>query len=103
MQHWVKRLFVGFWKDGLLAELKGRMSRRCRLAELKGRMSRRCRFLLFLKHKCLVTLIQMTSYHNDHPKQVGKQTVQLSKECKKCPNVQSPFMKPFVDPWSGTN
>ena len=35
----------GFWKDGLLAESQ-------------ARMSRGCRFLLFCKHKCLVTLIE---------------------------------------------
>ena len=27
---WAKRLFVGFEKDGLLAELQARMSRSCR-------------------------------------------------------------------------
>ncbi len=43
MEHWAKRLFVRFWKDGLLAKLKARMS--------WGR-----RFLPFLKHRCLVTL-----------------------------------------------
>ncbi len=37
MERWAKRLFVGFWKDGLLAELQ-------------ARMSRSCRFLLFLPH-----------------------------------------------------
>ncbi len=36
-------LMHGFWKDGLLAELR-------------ARMSIGCRFLLFLKHKCLVIL-----------------------------------------------
>ncbi len=42
-QNPTKRPFVGFWKDGLLAELKARMS--------WGR-----KFLLFLKQRCLVTL-----------------------------------------------
>ncbi len=43
MEYWAKGFFVGFWKGGLFAELQ-------------ARMSRGCRFLLFLKHKCLVTL-----------------------------------------------
>ncbi len=30
MERWAKRLFVGFWKDGLLAELQAKMSRGCR-------------------------------------------------------------------------
>ncbi len=29
MEHWAKRLFVGFGKDGLLAELQARTSRSC--------------------------------------------------------------------------
>ena len=40
--------FVGFWKDGLLAELKARMS-------WGGR------FLLFLKQRCLVTLRKLNN------------------------------------------
>ncbi len=38
LERWLNR----FWKDGLLAELQ-------------ARLSRERRFLLFLKHKCLVT------------------------------------------------
>ncbi len=45
MEHWAKRLFVRFWKDGLLAELQ-------------ANMSRGCRFLLFWNHSYKVTLKQ---------------------------------------------
>ena len=38
MEHWVKWLFVGFWKDGLLAKWQ-------------TKTSRSCIFLLFLPHK----------------------------------------------------
>ena len=48
MEHWAKRPFVRFWKDGLLAELK-------------ARMCWGCRFLLFLKQRCLVTLIDYSA------------------------------------------
>ncbi len=37
MEHWTKRLFVRFWKDGFSAEIQ-------------ARMSRSSRFLLFLHH-----------------------------------------------------
>ncbi len=40
MDHCTKRLFVGFWKAALLAELQAWTSRSCK----------------FLKHRCLVTL-----------------------------------------------
>ena len=43
MEHWAKTLFVGFWKDVLLAELH-------------AQMSRRRRFLLFLHHNYQVSL-----------------------------------------------
>ncbi len=43
MERWAKRLFVGFWKDGLSAELQ-------------AKMSRGCRFLLFWHHSYEVTL-----------------------------------------------
>ena len=43
IEHWAKRLFVGFQKYGLLAELQ-------------ARMSRDCRFSLFLHHNYQVTL-----------------------------------------------
>ena len=44
MEHWAKRVFVGFWIDGLLAELQARMSRSCRIS-------------LFLHHNYQVSLI----------------------------------------------
>ncbi len=43
MEHWAKRPFVGFWKDGLLIELQ-------------ARTSKSCRFLLFLHHNYQVSL-----------------------------------------------
>ncbi len=46
LEHWVKWLFVGFWKDGLLAKL---LTKR----------SRGCIFSLFLPHKYQVSLIYM--------------------------------------------
>ncbi len=44
MEHWAKGFFVGFWLEGLLAELQ-------------ARMSRDCRFLLFWHHNYQVSLI----------------------------------------------
>ncbi len=43
MERWAKRLFVGFWKDGLSTELQ-------------AKMSRGCKFLLFWHHNYQVTL-----------------------------------------------
>ncbi len=43
MKHWAKGLFVGLWKDGLMAELQ-------------ARMSRRCWFWLFLHHNYQVSI-----------------------------------------------
>ncbi len=48
MERWPNRLFVRFWKDGLLAELQAKGSRACR----------DCRFLLFWHHNYQVTLNQ---------------------------------------------
>ena len=47
MDHCAERFFVGFWKAALLAELQ-------------AWTSRSSKFLLFLKHRCLVTLTQIT-------------------------------------------
>ncbi len=43
LDHCAERIFVGFWKAALLAELQ-------------AWTSRSCKFLLFLKHRCLVNL-----------------------------------------------
>ena len=51
-QNLTKRLFVGFWKD-------------CLLAELQARMSKSRRFLLFLHHNYQVSLSKIHCITND--------------------------------------
>ncbi len=51
-EHLAKGVFVGFWKDGLLAKIQ-------------ARTSRSCRFLLFLHHNYQVSLIKKIKFQRN--------------------------------------
>ncbi len=57
---WAKRVFVGFWKDGLLIELQ--YVHYVHYAN----MSTDCRFLLFWHHNYQVTLTSSWPWHTPH-------------------------------------